>query len=188
MTNAARSVSRFGTGLRRLGLLALVLISALAVTGCTKSEAQLSSEALQRGVEAHNAGSLQEAQENYAQALRHDPANVMAIFNLGLVASQLGDQREAENRYRMALSTDPDYAPALWNLALLRIDAGSLPEVVDLLQRYVLVRPNEASAHLRLSQVLTQLGRTDEAAAALARAAELDPSVVAPPVASSPAP
>jgi Tfp pilus assembly protein PilF len=78
-----RHPSRVGAPLR--SLLALALVASLGLAGCTKSEAQLSAEALARGLEAHRAGDLYEASAHYERAIRHDPESVIAYYDLGLV-------------------------------------------------------------------------------------------------------
>jgi tetratricopeptide (TPR) repeat protein len=163
--------------LRRSALLLAIACLLGLVAGCTKSEAQLSSEALQRGLEAQRAGDLDEAVENYRMAIRHDPTNVFAYYDLGLVSQQRGDPVDAENWYRLALSYDPDFAPALFNLALVRTDAGSLEEAVELYRRYALLRPDDVGVHLNLADVLSRLGRTEEAQDEYAIARGLDPSL-----------
>lgn len=163
-------------------LLGLIVVLASA---CTKPESQLASEALQRGLEAHRAGSLDEATANYRTALLHDPANVLAYYNLGVLDHEQGRLFEAENHYRLALSHDPDYTPALYNLATLRQDLGWAAEAVDLWRRYVALRTGDASAHLRMSRALTSLGLHDEAAQQLEIARALDPGI-SPPASAEP--
>ena len=165
------------------------------VAGCTKSEGRLAEEALQRGLEAQNAGSYDEATSDYLMALQHDPSNVFAYYDLGLIKQLSSKPVDAENYYRLALSHDPDYAPALFNLALLRANAGSYAEVVDLLNHYLSERPDDATGHLHLADALTQLGRAAEARTELDKAVALDPALLSPapsgdvsPPAGSPSP
>lgn len=157
----------------------MVLLGLIVVLSgaCTKPEAQLASEALQRGLEAHRAGSLAEAERNYRTVLLHDPQNVLAYYNLGVLDHEQGRLFEAENHYRLALSYDPSYPAALYNLATLRQDVGWAAEAVDLWRRYIAVREGDASAHLRLSRALTTLGLHDEAAQQLEIARALDPTI-----------
>src|SRR5206468_2997069 len=91
----------------------------IAATGCgKKSEAQLASAALQRGLKAQSSGHPDEAAADYREALTHDPENKFAYFDLGLLDQLAGRRGSAEDNYRAALRTDPDYGPALLNLAI----------------------------------------------------------------------
>src|SRR5205085_4717079 len=66
-----------------LVLLALTLASC---GGASKSESDLSSDALNHGLKAHNAGNFDEATAAYFEALSHDAKNKFAYFNLGQIA------------------------------------------------------------------------------------------------------
>jgi Tfp pilus assembly protein PilF len=159
---------------------AVLVCLALTVSfaaACTKSETTLASEALERGLQYHQAGDLAAAEAEYRTVLRHDPQNVFAFYNLGVIDQASQRPFEAENNYRLALSYDPDFDVALLNLAILLGDQGDADEeVVRIWQRYLALRPDDASSHHRLSVVLRRLGRIAEADAELQRAHDLDPT------------
>jgi len=73
----------------KLGRAFALLMLALVLAGCgggSKSEQDLSSDALNRGLKAHNAGNFDDATLAYFEALSHDPKNKFAFFNLGQIA------------------------------------------------------------------------------------------------------
>jgi tetratricopeptide (TPR) repeat protein len=160
-------------------VLAAFVCLALTVSfaaACTKSEATLASEALERGLQAHQAGDLVTAESEYREVLRNDPQNVFAFYNLGVIDQNSNRPFEAENHYRLALSNDADFDLALLNLAILLGDQQRHAETVPIWQRYLTLRPADASSHHRLSVNLRQLGRISEADAELQIAHDLDPS------------
>jgi tetratricopeptide (TPR) repeat protein len=156
----------------------LYLTSAISFGG--NSEAEKASEALNRGLQAHVEGSMDEATAAYREVLEHDPHNKFAFYNLGLIDQTLDRPESAENNYRLALSEDPDYAPALFNLAILRKAAGADQEAVELYRRVVNVQPDNAGAHLNLGLLLRSIGQTADGDAEIQRAVELDPTLVPP--------
>src|SRR5580765_6985382 len=119
------------TGARRSQgiLMMLLLVGALSVAACGgKSEAQQASEALARGLAAHQAGSLEQAANEYRECLKHDAQNKFCNFNLGVIAQAQNNATEAEKDYRLALSIDPEFSSAIWNLAILRGGLGATDE------------------------------------------------------------
>ena len=106
-------------------LVVVLLVGALSVAACGgKSEAQQASEALARGLAAHQAGNLDAAANEYRECLKHDARNKFCYFNLGVIAQAQNNAAEAENNYRIALSIDPEFPSAIWNLAILRAGVG----------------------------------------------------------------
>ena len=85
-------------------LLILLTAASLAFGPCGgKSDAEKSSDALNKGLEAHLAGRLDEATTDYREALALDPQNKFAYFNLGLIDQTQNRLDAAENNYRVAI-------------------------------------------------------------------------------------
>src|SRR4051812_38645298 len=100
----------------RYAMLGLAALTLVAGTACGKKpEAQLATDALTRGLQAQQAGRLQDATAAYREVLLHDPRNKYAFFDLGVIDHTQGNLLSAENNYRLALSVDPDFVPALFN-------------------------------------------------------------------------
>src|SRR6266567_1366009 len=139
----------------RRGLVVLALTLLLSA-GClqNKTQAQRASDALNKGLQAHAAGRLDEAAKDYREVLSHDPQNKYAYYDLGVIDQTQNRPAQAENNYRLALSIDPNFPSALFNLAILRADAGSAQEAVDLYRRDIAADPNNARAHLNLGVLL----------------------------------
>ena len=165
-----------------LFLLALVLASC---GGAAKSEADLSSDALNRGLKAHNAGNFDEATAAYFEALSHDAKNKFAYFNLGQIAQTQKKPQVAEGYYRSALEIDARFGAALFNLAIIRSDAGAKTEAIDLYRRDIQADANNGAAYFNLGLLLRDTGATAEANQMFQKAQQLDSRLV-PPASASP--
>jgi tetratricopeptide (TPR) repeat protein len=61
----------------------------------------------------------EEAEKEYKEALRINPDDALAHYNLGVLLYELKRYDEAEKEYREALRINPDYAEAHGNLGIL---------------------------------------------------------------------
>ena len=159
--------------------LGLVSLALLATLGCApqKSEAEQAAEALDRGLQAHGEGRLDDAATAYREVLVHEPTNKFAFYNLGLIDQTLGRPDAAEANYRLALSVDPNFASALFNLAILRNEAGATEEAIELYRHVLALQPDNAGAHLNIGLALRAVGQEAEAQEHLALAVALDPNL-----------
>ncbi len=185
-THAPGAEGRRNTGGRRPAIartarLALAILLVVLAAGCAgKSEAELANDFLQQGLDAHRAGDLVTAEKDYREALRHEPQNKYAYFNLGVIAQAQGRAAEAENDYRIALTIDQDFISPLFNLAILRTAANDTTEAIALYRHAVAVDASYAAAHFNLGLLLRRVGRTAEGDAEVAAARRLNPSLVDP--------
>lgn len=156
-----------------------VLIAGLVVSACStqKSEAELASESLTKGLAAHQAGDLAGAAASYRQVLVHDPNSKEAYYNLGLIDQTNGSLASADSNYSLALSIDPTYVPALYNLAIVKTAQGDPDAAIDLYRAVIDVDRKYAAAHLNLGFALIENGDEKEGNAHLTRAVTLDPSL-----------
>ena len=69
-------------------------------------------------------GDSRQAEESLRQALKIDPANATANYNLGLLLAEEGKTGEAETALRTALKTDPGLPGAAYNLGVLLSQRG----------------------------------------------------------------
>jgi len=169
--------------MRSSALVFALLVLALTLASCggsAKSEADLSADALNRGLKAHNAGNYDEATTAYFEALYHDSKNKFAYFNLGQIAQTQKRPQVAEGYYRSALDVDTRFGPALFNLAIIRNDAGAKTEAIDLYRRDIQSDPNNAAAYYNLALILRDTGSAAEANQMFQRAQQLDAKLVPP--------
>ncbi len=184
---AAATIAHQAMHSQRRGLIAFVagLIVLSACGGAAKSDTDLSSDALNRGLKAQSAGNFDEAAAAYFEALSHDRKNRFAFFNLGQMAQTQKKDQIAEGYYRSALEIDAKFGPALFNLAIIRASAGATSEAIDLYRRTVQADPQSAAAYYNLALLLRQTGSNAEADQMFQRAQQLDPKLV-PPASPSP--
>jgi tetratricopeptide (TPR) repeat protein len=174
---------------RSFGRSLATLLVVGVVLGCGgRSPAQLASEALNAGLQAHTAGNLEEASAQYKKCLEHESNNKFCLYNLGLVAQTQGRPAEAENYYRLSLATDPSYGPAMFNLAVLRRDIGDNVEALSQFRQYVQLFPNDATGHLNLGLLLIATGDLAAGQVEIAEAVRLDPNITVPSAPPAPAP
>jgi tetratricopeptide (TPR) repeat protein len=123
-----------------------------------------------------------------AQAVRVDPNNLMANYQLGMFHFDTGEKlwgagqtdaakanfRAAVTWLDKALAINPNFGKAmlLKGTALNRF-LGQPEEGLKLLRRFVQIRPEVAEGHLLLGQALADGGQHEAASASLRRAATL---------------
>jgi Tfp pilus assembly protein PilF len=164
-----------------IGLLAVVTVLALAAAGIvnlttSQPDAEQAAAYVSAGLTAQSQGHLDDAIEDYRQALAHEPRDTVAYYDLGTVQSTQGDLSLAVQDYDAALQFNGNYAPALYNLALL-LTPSDPTEAVSLYQRVTQVSPEDATAYLNLGFVLHTLGRDGDARTAFAAAVRIDPTL-----------
>jgi tetratricopeptide (TPR) repeat protein len=161
----------------RWAILALTLAFVLASCGSEVPDEAQADIALQAGLNAHQAGDLTAAEGFYREALRYDPQNKFAYYNLGLIAHTQGDLAKAETDYRTAIGIDQNFAAALFNLALVRDTLEDPGEAESLYRQVITIEPGNAGAHLNLGLLLRRMGREAEGDAEVAIAQQIDPNI-----------
>jgi Flp pilus assembly protein TadD len=96
-----------------------------------------------------------------------------ASMSLGVLFLEMGDVVKAEAAFRHASWLDVHDAEALNLMALLSVRQNKLEEACTTQRRAVARQPDQARQYLLLSDILTKMGRTDEAHAALAQITRL---------------
>jgi predicted Zn-dependent protease with MMP-like domain len=121
------------------------------------------------------------AEEEAREALKLAPESNEALEVLG--ASLVDQERydEALPILRTALRGSPDDASILLDFAIALVGVYRIRAGVRYLRRLVARDPEDADAHYWLAVACELLGEDDSAAAAYARAAELDPDCNTPP-------
>jgi len=175
--------------LRTVALTAVLLLGATSCSGedsspdgssqVTKADAKQAASAVQAGLKAHSDGDLDKAETAYDKALKYDPTNKFAFYNLALIDEADENYGLAETNYRSALETDPKYGPALFNLAILRTKDDP-KEAISLYKSAVAGDAKDAAAWLNLG--LLQRANGDKASGnkSVLRAVALDSTLQDP--------
>ena len=107
------------------------------------------------------------------------PDDRVSRFDLGVVQTRLGRLKHAELTFRRALGSgdidDPLALKSAYNLAGVYQAQGKLADARDLWRRITERAPHLAGAHSQLGEVSMKLGDFDQAMAAYAEAAKLQP-------------
>ena len=127
------------------------------------------------GASLARSGRFAEAESHLRAALEKNP-NTQTYTALGIVLWQQGRVDEAIANLRAAIEADPNNAAAYDQLGTILIQQGKLEEAASTYRDLIRNRPS-AAAHQELAQVLTRLGRTDEARKEMEMAKALDRSL-----------
>lgn len=130
------------------------------------------------GVRAETKGNSPEAEAEYREALRIDPACGDAWFCLGNLRRARGDLDRAIEAYTRAVRFGPGSAEAHNNLAGLLLDTGRLQESIRESRAAIRLRPQSPSAYQNLGIALLRSGDGAAAADSLRQCLRLDPSRV----------
>ncbi len=177
--------------------IALTAVLALGVTACSgndggddsstssaKPDTKKAATSVDAGLKAHSAGDLTAASADYKQALKYDPSNKFAFYNLALIDASNGNYGLAEANYRSAIKSDGEYEPALFNLAILQTSSDPA-EAISLYKRAVTVERKDAAAWLNLGLLLRDEGKVTAGNKAVLRAIALNPKLKDPKVAAT---
>jgi tetratricopeptide (TPR) repeat protein len=123
---------------------------------------------------AEESGDALAAEQLYRRAMKIDPGDPAAPFNLGNVLRAAGRSVEAETAYRAAVKADPGFAEAWYNLADLLDDQRRTAEAVKCLIRALQADPDYADAMYNMALLLQRLERYADAAAAWRRYLDMD--------------
>jgi tetratricopeptide (TPR) repeat protein len=113
---------------------------------------------------AEQESDVAKAERLYGRAMKIDPADPAAPFNLGNVLRSGGRNLEAEAAYRAAVKADPHFAQAWYNLADVLDDQRRTREAIECLERALEADPAYADAMFNMALILQRLERHAEAA------------------------
>ncbi len=126
------------------------------------------------GASLVRSGEFAEAERHLRVALKKNP-NTQTYTALGIALWQQGRVDEAITDLRAAIKADPKNAAPYDALGTIFVEQGKLDEAASVYRDLIRNRPS-AAAHQKLAQVLTRLGRTDEARKEMEMAKALDRS------------
>jgi tetratricopeptide (TPR) repeat protein len=103
--------------------------------------------------------------------------HIEAALALGKLYAEKGDVAKADAAFRQASRLDVHDVTALNQSALIRVHQQRFQEAYALQRRAIARQPDEPRQYLILSDILTKMGRTEEAHATLARVAQMQSTV-----------
>jgi tetratricopeptide (TPR) repeat protein len=120
-------------------------------------------------------GRLQEAIEQYEQALRIEPDYGEPHNNLGVALVHRGRLEEGIEHFEQALRLNPDYAEAHCNLAVALAQTDKIKEAIAHFEQALRIKPDYTEAHNGLGAALFTQGRVQEAITHYKEALRLNP-------------
>jgi tetratricopeptide (TPR) repeat protein len=133
-------------------------------------------ELLEKALEAHMAGNLQQAIELYKQSIDLQPT-AEAYTYMGWAYSMLGDFEKAIELCMKAIELDPDFGNPYNDIGSYLIALGRLDEAVPWLKRAITARRYEPRhyPHMNLARVYLSKGLFKDALLELENAIRLAP-------------
>ena len=160
-----------------IAVVACCLCSALA--GCHWTATGKNSS----GTALHQQGRHYEAIAKFQEALKAEPSNADAHYNLAATYHTLGkvtgDQQmlqQSEQLYNEALNLSPDHPDCHRGLACLLVETGRAESSFTLLERWAQRSPQEIAAHTELARLYQEFGDKDSAIRHLQQAVAVDPN------------
>jgi len=142
----------------------------------TEQEQTLSiQQAINLGIQHHQAGDLPKAEGIYQQILRADPNQPIVLHLHGMIAHQAGNNDIAFDLISKALNIEPDYAEAHYNLALVLHALGKTGEAVESFRKAIAIKPDYVKALYNLGNALQGLGELDDAVTSYNKAITIKP-------------
>ncbi len=112
-------------------------------------------------------GRYREAAAHMRDAFRLDPLSPIINANVGFDALRFGDAAEAEARFAAAIEIDPAFQVPYSGMARLHAARGAPEEALGWIDQAVARAPTRTFYLARRALILAQLGRIDEAIAAI---------------------
>ena len=109
-----------------------------------------------------NLGDKKKAEGSLRKALKIEPENAAANFNLGLLMAELGRMEEAEHALMTAFMADAQMAPAAYNLCVI-LAKDRIEEAIGFCKKASEIRPDNPKYAYTLAFYLYQKGDRDEA-------------------------
>jgi tetratricopeptide (TPR) repeat protein len=175
--------AELGPDARSLLDLALAYGSVSRLADAESTYARLLALAPDHAVALHNLGNIylkrgetERAIASYRKAIAAQPRYVLAHYHLADALERAEQFREAYETFGRVLELEPSdpqelaaYDDSLYRMAALDIRMGEYERAGTMLEALLAENPAHPSAHYAYGQVLLQLGRLEEARAALER-------------------
>ena len=141
-----------------------------------------------RGLNAEGVRKFEQARYNeslaqFQQAIKNDPNNADAYYNLGSVYHRLGslqnrpcDFQQAERYYNQCLDHNPDHAECHRGLAVMLVQQGRTEEAFRLIEGWADRRTDLAEPKIELARLLEETGNGTAAKERLVEALAVNPN------------
>jgi tetratricopeptide (TPR) repeat protein len=128
------------------------------------------------GIKSFDAGSYADARKSFEVAVKKNPNDYQALYNLGMACEKLGDKAAAEGAYKSALAVKPELDTAAAELSALYVDQGRIDDALAVGRAGLAKHPGSAPLHENLGVALAARGDQDPATKELEQAIKIAPS------------
>ncbi len=134
-----------------------------------------------RGAQAFQAARYDEAIKNFQSALKQNPNDASAYYNLGATYQVLGRQSKnpqmfatAEQMYNQSIALDPRYTDAHRGLSVLLCETGRSAAAFDLMKTWQARNPTSPDPYIEMARLYQEHGDKNQAIQNLTSALALD--------------
>jgi tetratricopeptide (TPR) repeat protein len=122
-----------------------------------------------------NRGEMEQAEQQWRDALRLDPAFTPALRNLARYYQEQGNEQEAQTFFQKAVARPEKMPSVLYEYASTLLEREEFAQAIPYLQRHLRYVPNHVPSVVALGQAHRGLDDREAAISAFKRAAEMDP-------------
>lgn len=140
--------------------------------------APASSQKVQQGIDAIQAGDFAKAKAVLSEATEADPKDPQAAFYLGVALEGGGDTQGAMAQYKKALELDPKLVEAQENLSAVQLDSGDAAGALSTAEAGLKTNPKSAPLLINRAMALASLGKGKDAVSAFEDATKVAPDNV----------
>lgn len=123
-----------------------------------------------------NPETMDEAEQLYRAALKHDPWLAIVYTNLGNIRFRRGDEEQAEQMYRAALDIEKSQPEAQYNLGYMMLHRGEPNGSIGYFEGAIAADPRFADAYFNLAMAYEQCGDRQRARGCWQRYLEIEPT------------
>ena len=140
-----------------------------------QSSRTMSAGALDKAIQLHQRGGLQDALVLYDEILKTNPKHFDALRMSAMVHFQKGDLQEAEKRFLNAINVKADYAPVYCDYGLTLQKLGRIDEAISNYDKAISIDPRFSNAHFNRGVALISGNKFDDAILSYDRAIHFSP-------------
>ncbi len=121
------------------------------------------------------ANRVSEAEQLIKELQRQNPNAAESSFLMGLIQRKKGNTRQAFQEWQKAVQQDPNHALAHYFIGEIYFEQKRWADAIRAYQHAAMANPRDADPHASMCLCYLALGQSNEAAAALQRALQIDP-------------
>ncbi|MBF0359335.1 MAG: tetratricopeptide repeat protein [Magnetococcales bacterium] len=134
-------------------------------------------EFLQKGLEFHQAGQLDQAAICYQKCLEINNKNAHAFANMGAIFQAKGEMEKAVDNYQKAIKIQPGLADTLYNLGKALQEQGKHGLAISSYQKAIAIKPDFAEAYSNIAVALQEQDRLEDAVGYCQKAIAIQPNI-----------